>query len=255
MSEKDQIYRDESLQADDFAFDERVVRVFPDMIRRSVPGYGLIVPSIALLARRYAQDGSNIYDLGCSLGAASFAISAAVSARDCRVIAVDNAADMIERFRNIAAERGAGPDAGTGAGAGREGVELEIVEDDIFKVHVENASVVVLNFTLQFVEPARRAELLGRIAAGMRPGGILILSEKISFRDQEEQRLQDEWHHDFKRAQGYSELEIARKRDALERTLRPETLETHIERLGEAGFSQSYRWFQCFNFTSIVAIR
>lgn len=247
MSEKDQIYLDESLQADDFAFDERVVRVFPDMIRRSVPGYGLIVPSIALLARRYAQDGSNIYDLGCSLGAASFAIMDAVSARDCHIIAVDNASEMIERLRMIAAKRD--------AEGGRDGVDLEIVEDDIFDVHVENASVVVLNFTLQFVAPARRAELLGRIARGMRPGGILVLSEKVRFKDQEEQRLQDVWHHDFKRAQGYSELEIARKRDALERTLRPETLETHIERLGEAGFSQSYRWFQCFNFTSIVAIR
>lgn len=245
MSDKDNIYQDQSLLPEDFVFDDRVVRVFPDMIRRSVPGYGLIVPSIALLARRYARDGTNIYDLGCSLGAVSFAILDALAARDCRLVAVDNASEMIERFRSIAAKRENRADGAT----------LNIVEDDILDVPVENASVVVCNFTLQFIDPARRAELLKRIAGGMRPGGILVLSEKVQFGDEEEQRLQLAWHLDFKRAQGYSELEIARKRDALERTLRPETVDSHLSRLERAGFRGAYRWFQCFNFVSLVAIR
>lgn len=247
MTEKDNIYRDESMQADDFVFDERVVRVFPDMIRRSVPGYGLIVPSIALLARRYAQDGTNIYDLGCSLGAVSLAILDALPARDYRVVAVDSSSEMIEQFRAIAAER-ATPGIGDGA-------TLDIIEDDILDAAVENASVVVLNFTLQFIEPGARSDLLARIAGGMHPGGIVVLSEKVRFEDEEEQRLQDAWHLDFKRAQGYSELEIARKRDALERTLRPESVQTHIARLEQAGFRAAYRWFQCFNFVSFAAIR
>lgn len=247
MSEKDNIYLDESLQADDFVFDERVARVFPDMIRRSVPGYGLVIPSIAMLARRYAQDRTNIYDLGCSLGAASLAILDVLPARDCRLVAIDNSSEMIERFRAIAERREA-------HGSG-DGTKLEIIEDDILVTPVENASVVVLNFTLQFIAPGQRSDLLARIARGMQPGGILVLSEKVRFEDEEEQSLQDAWHLDFKRAQGYSELEIARKRDALERTLRPESVQTHIARLEQAGFSAAYRWFQCFNFVSLVAIR
>ncbi len=246
MSNKDTLYRDESIQADPFVFDERVVRVFPDMIRRSVPGYGLIIPSIALLARQYAQPESNIYDLGCSLGGVSFALMDALPEIGCRLIAIDNAPEMIEEFRNKV--------------AGRENenatvAELEVIEADVLEMPIENASFVVLNFTLQFIDPAKRLGLLKRIAAGMRPGGALVLSEKVCFSDPREQALHNAWHLNFKRAQGYSELEIARKRDALEDTLIPDTMSAHLSRLKNAGFEQSYRWFQCFNFASIVAIR
>jgi tRNA (cmo5U34)-methyltransferase len=247
MTEKDTLYRDGALEPDGFRFDRRVVRVFPDMIRRSVPGYGLIVPSIALLARRHVRPGSRIYDLGCSLGAVSLAILDALAGEDAELVAVDNSREMIERFSTLARER---RDAGD---PGRP--RLRIEHADILDVKVEDASVVVLNFTLQFIEPALRDGLLKTIASGMRPGGLLVLSEKIRFADGEEQQRLENWHLDFKRAQGYSELEIARKRDALEKTLVPESMETHLERLKQAGFGEAWRWFQCFNFASIAAIR
>jgi tRNA (cmo5U34)-methyltransferase len=114
---------------------------------------------------------------------------------------------------------------------------------------------VALNFTLQFVDSGLRHLLLHRIAEGLRPGGVLLLSEKVCFVSEEEQRLQAEWHHDFKRAQGYSELEIARKRDALENVMQPESLPQHRQRLREAGFSRVYQWYQGFNFVSLIAFR
>ncbi|HKJ16582.1 MAG TPA: carboxy-S-adenosyl-L-methionine synthase CmoA [Xanthomonadales bacterium] len=246
MSDKDTLYRDESIQADQFVFDDRVVRVFPDMIRRSVPGYGLVIPSIALLAREYAQPESNIYDLGCSLGGVSFAIMDAVTDKNCRLTAVDNSAEMIEKISAFAAKR---------QGKTADSVDLQIVEADVLDVAIEDASFVVLNFTLQFIDPSRRLGLLERICGGMRPGGALVLSEKLCFDDPREQDLHNAWHLNFKRAQGYSELEIARKRDALEDTLIPDSMKEHLERLSQAGFSKAYQWFQCFNFASIVAIR
>ena len=115
--------------------------------------------------------------------------------------------------------------------------------------------MVVLNFTLQFVAPAKRLELLRGIAAGLKPGGVLLLSEKIRFGDPDEQDLQTAWHHDFKRAQGYSDLEIARKRDALENVMKPDLMAQHRERLLQAGFSRVYQWFQGFNFVSMIAFR
>lgn len=247
MSEKDTLYRDESIQAEPFSFDHRVVRVFPDMIRRSVPGYGLIIPSIALLARRFVQAESHIYDLGCSLGAVSFAILDAVPDRGNRLFAIDQSSEMINKLEALATGRS--KDVASGA------IPLVIQKGDVLDAAIENASFVVLNFTLQFIEPGLRDGLLERIASGMRPGGALVLSEKIHFADKDEEARQHAWHLDFKRAQGYSELEIARKRDALEETLRTDTIETHLERLAGAGFSEACRWFQCFNFASIVAIR
>ena len=242
MTEKDTLFEQKIVEPGDFVFDERVVRVFPDMINRSVPGYGLIIPMIGLLARRYAQAGSTIYDLGCSLGAVSLAISQAVHSEAVKIVAVDNSPQMIASLARLLAEQ-------------RDGLPIDIIEADIRDTEIRDASVVVLNFTLQFVDPAERLSLLQGIAAGLRPGGILILSEKLHFENPAEQQRQTDWHHDFKRAQGYSELEIARKRDALDDVLKPETAAVHIERLRHAGFLEVYRWYQGFSFASFIAFR
>jgi tRNA (cmo5U34)-methyltransferase len=243
-SGKDRLFESPMAAAEDFRFDDRVVRVFPDMINRSVPGYALMVPMTALLARRYAQDGSRLYDLGCSLGAVSLAMSEAVQARDAAIVAVDNSAAMIAGLR----ERLASFDS---PGA----IPISPVCADLLETDIDEASVVVLNLTLQFVEPAARPALLGKICAGLLPGGVLLLSEKIRFDSPDEDSLQTEWHHAFKRAQGYSELEIARKRDALERVMKPDSLPIHQQRLLEAGFSRVYQWFQGFNFVSLIAFK
>ena len=244
MKEKDRLYGQAISDPEDFVFDQRVVRVFPDMIRRSVPGYGTIVPMIGMLARRYAVDGTRIYDLGCSLGAVTLAIRDAMGQRELEIIAVDDSPDMLSACRDILAET-------DGSGL----VPVELKQRDICELSLENASVVVLNFTLQFVPPGRRDGLLRRIADALCPGGVLVLSEKVRFDDPEEQALQTDWHHDFKRAQGYSELEIARKRDALENVMKPESITRHRARLERAGFDRIYTWFQGFNFVSMLAFR
>ncbi|MCE1226383.1 MAG: carboxy-S-adenosyl-L-methionine synthase CmoA [Geobacteraceae bacterium] len=227
----------------DFQFDERVVAVFPDMIQRSVPGYGMIITNIGIIAARYAQAGSHCYDLGCSLGAATLAMRQRITAPDCDIIAVDNSPAMLERARELLA-LDSGP-----------AIPVTMICSDLQEVTIMNASVVVLNFTLQFIPPPERLALMQRIYAGLRPGGILILSEKIAFSEPGRQQLHIELHHDFKRANGYSDLEISQKRSALENVMIPETLATHHKRLKAAGFSCSELWFQCFNFASLVAIK
>ena len=244
---RDRLFAADDAPPGDFVFDERVVRVFPDMIQRSVPGYALVLQLTALLARRHVQPDSRVYDLGCSLGAATRAMRQAVGTTGVRFVAADQSADMVERCRALLAEdesQAAAPLA-----------PVDVVQADIAGLAIENASMTVLNYTLQFVPPTRRSSLLARIAAGTRAGGVLLLSEKIAFADPEEQALQRDWHHDFKRAQGYSDLEIARKRDALERVLHPDTEAAHADRLQAAGWSRVVRCFQAFNFASYLAFR
>ncbi|MCB1759123.1 MAG: carboxy-S-adenosyl-L-methionine synthase CmoA [Gammaproteobacteria bacterium] len=242
MSERsiDDLYRDpEQLPAEDFVFDRQVARVFPDMIRRSVPGYATVVNMTGVLAGVWVQNGSNCYDLGCSLGASALSMAAAIDVPSVRILAIDNSAEMIERARRIPRDD--------------DRIAIEWCCADIMEVGIVNASMVVLNYTLQFIPLHLRLELLRRIRAGMRPGAILVLSEKVRFPDATEERLQNEMHHAFKRANGYNELEISRKRSALERVLLPESIAQHRERLASAGFSRCDLWFRCFNFVSMVA--
>ncbi len=226
----------------DFAFDESVAKVFPDMIRRSVPGYETIIALTGLLAEQYVQAESHCYDLGCSLGAATLAMRSRIHQPAVRIIAVDNAEAMTSRCQRHVREAG-------------EGVEVEVVCADIQDVRIENASVVVLNFTLQFIEPAARSALLKKIYTGLRPGGALLLSEKIAFANEAEQQRMDALHVAFKKANGYSDLEISQKRSALENILIPDTLDTHYQRLQFVGFSSMDTWFRCINFVSLLAVK
>ncbi|HIB67413.1 MAG TPA: carboxy-S-adenosyl-L-methionine synthase CmoA [Phycisphaerales bacterium] len=239
--DKDTIYSMPLAKVGDFRFDEQVVQVFPDMIERSVPGYGSILSMIGELAARYVGEGSHVYDLGCSLGACTKVIRGRIPA-NCHIHAIDSSQAMIESLRRALEPS---EDLAT----------VEVEKADIRDVTIDKASLCVLNFTLQFIAPEGREALLERIFHGLNLGGALVLSEKICFPQENQQELLTDLHHSFKRANGYSDLEIAQKRTALEKTLIPETLETHLKRLERVGFSVATCWFQCFNFVSILAIK
>ena len=239
---KDSIYSNPIAELAAFSFDDDVARVFPDMIKRSVPGYTTIIAMTGLLAGKYSMPGSHCYDLGCSLGASTLAMRQHIQADGCSIIGVDNSQAMLERCRNI-------------IDTDSHDTPVELQCADILDVAIENASVVVLNFTLQFIRLEQRDEMIQRICEGLRPGGILVLSEKVLFADPRLNNLNIELHHQFKKANGYSELEIAQKRNALENVLIPETLDAHKQRIGNAGFSSCDVWFQCFNFASLVALK
>lgn len=239
---KDFLYAEKQSQVTPFRFDKDVAAVFDDMIERSVPGYRITISMIGLLAERYSQANSLCYDLGCSLGAATLAMRKNIKQPGCSIIAVDNSEPMIKKCR-------------TRIEADTYQVPIKLICADIQDVVIEKASIVVLNFILQFIEPKKREALLNKIFSGMVPGGVLILSEKISFDNKQVEKLNIEMHHAFKRAHGYSDLEVSQKRTALENVLIPETVETHQQRLKNAGFSTSTVWFTCFNFMSIAAIK
>lgn len=239
---KDTIFSAPIEKLGDFTFDEAVAEVFPDMIQRSVPGYSNIITAIGMLTQRFVTDHSNIYDLGCSRGAGILSIRRNIQGKQAQIIGIDNSPAMVERCR-------------AHINAYHSKVPVEILCDDIRQVEIKNASMVVLNFTLQFLPRADRLALLKKIHQGLNPNGILVLSEKFTFENDTMNELLIDLHHTFKRANGYSELEVSQKRTALENVMLTDSIETHKKRLQEAGFSQIELWFQCFNFGSMVAIK
>ena len=240
---RDTIYESDQLGALPFEFSEEVARVFPDMLKRSIPGYAATIQAIGSLASKYVQADSRCYDLGCSLGAATVAMLKNIDATGCRIVAVDNAAAMVGRCREVVQ---AVPNAGP---------SVSVLEANIQDVEITRASMVVMNYTLQFLPLEERPSMIGKIAKGMSEGGVLVLSEKVVDEDPSIEALLVELHHEFKRRNAYSELEIARKRAALENVLVPETVPAHIARLKDAGFRHAAVWLRYLNFVSLIAIR
>lgn len=224
----------------DFAFDEKVANVFDDMVQRSIPGYQALIEIIGLFVKIYGQDKTNYYDLGASTGAVALALGLHNPHQNNRIIAVDNAPAMIKKCeKNLLGKI----------------KNFEVICSDISDICIENASIVVLNFTLQFLPPELRQALINKIYQGLNATGALIISEKIHFNSSEKQAQMAQLHLDFKRANGYSELEIANKRQTLENVLITDNSETHLTRLNNAGFKKSICHFQCLNFASFLAVK
>ena len=297
MTGRDQLYRDPRRQLVDFAFDQAVAAVFPDMIRRSVPAYETVIPMTGLLAARHlagagpaplvvdggagsdagissresggerrdradaatgggpvraryrppaagadalaakAGDGFGlVFDLGCSLGATTLALLRQLGNRPCRIVAVDRSKPMLDRAAELVRD---------------DRVEFRL--EDLRETDVSGAGVILMNYVLQFVPPADRKGLLRRFRERMAPGGLLLLSEKIRFEDAADQAFFDEVHLDYKKANGYSDLEVSGKRTALEKVMIADSEDCHLERLRAAGFAPVRTWFRCLNWASFMA--
>ena len=239
---RDSIYRRPCSPVPPFEFDERVARVFNDMIHRSIPFYTEIIERQIQLIEHFFREGTRIYDLGCSNGNLGIGLCRQMTARDFEMMAVDNSRHMLkiykERLDDLPSES-----------------RINLRCEDIRRTPIENASVVVFNFTLQFIPPMERDDLTSRIYDGLNPGGCLLFCEKITHKDAAMADLQQFIYHAFKRRNGYSDLEISQKREALEKVLIPEPLETHLERLRQAGFQTMDVWLKWFNFAAMVALK
>ena len=225
-----------------FVFDERVVDVFDDMISRSVPLYQEVQVATAKLARRFIRPNSTIYDLGCSTGTTLIELCKEFVSSNIEIVAIDSSGPMIARCRERLKEHGIAD-------------RVTLIHDDIANVPIENASLVVSNYTLQFIRPEKRPAALKRVFQGLIPGGAFLLSEKVRHEHETVQQALTDLHHGFKRSNGYSELEVARKRDAIEDVLVPLTSRENFKLLEDAGFSYIEQFLKWYTFVSIVAVR
>ncbi|WWO97822.1 MAG: carboxy-S-adenosyl-L-methionine synthase CmoA [Candidatus Dasytiphilus stammeri] len=242
MLYRDTLFSSSIVNPINWQFDSKVAKVFPDMIKRSVPGYSTIVSMIGKLAKHFVQKNTYIYDLGCSLGAVTFSIIKNLRVTDCKIIAIDNSPAMIAGCKKKLNKH-------------KLKTSIEIVEANICNINIKNASLVILNFTLQFIHPDERNNILTKIYNGLNTGGALILSEKFNFADDKIEKLMFIWHDEFKKTNGYSELEISQKRTMLKNVMLTDTIENHKKKLSDTGFAHAELWYQYFNFGSFIAIK
>ena len=225
-----------------FEFNERVAEVFDDMLDRSVPFYEQVIKMTAQILGCTLQDGGTIYDLGCSTGSTLLELVRSLDSQKYNFIGVDNSKAMLDK-----AVRKAEMFAMQN--------NIQFLEGEITRIELADAGAVILNYTLQFIDPAVRLEFLKKIHACLRPEGVLILSEKVFCEDERLNQVYLESYHQYKKERGYSELEIASKREALENVLIPLTIRENSDLLQKAGFRTVETFFQWFNFVSILAIK
>lgn len=241
---RDKLYTHQSAETGSFRFDAPVAEVFDDMIARSVPGYAQILNLLPTLTRQFCFPHHHYYDLGCSTGAGLIAMAQGLCSVPAQLIGVDSSAAMLEHaqtnLNNITLDHEH---------------RFSLRHSDVLEMQYHTAGMVLMNFTLQFIAPELRSSLLESIFTALRPGGLLVLSEKLQPEDPQANELLTRIHHQFKADQGYSEMEISAKRDAIENVLIPESLESHVTRLKNTGFSLITPWIRNLQFVSLLAIK
>lgn len=242
MKKKDNIYKDPVLRVAPFKFNKTVVDVFDDMITRSVPLYKESIRRQAELALKFYKAGTRIYDLGCSNGNLGLLILDLMGKNDFEMVAVDSSKEMILEYEKRLGNK-------------PNGENISLLCDDIRDIELQDASVVIINLTLQFLPLKDRDDLIRNVFSSMKKGGVILLTEKVIHSDFEQTDLQQEFYYRFKKENGYSNLEISQKRDALENVLIPETVEQHMERLEKSGFESIDLWLKWFNFASFMGVK
>lgn len=227
---------------EDFVFNERVVEVFDDMLDRSVPFYRAVIEASAQLLDRYLHPEEPVYDLGCATGTTLLEFSRLLDHKNLHFTGIDNSRPMLDKAKLktelFSKQR-----------------RISFLLEDIIHFDHGGAGAIILNYTLQFIRPLQRESFLQNLFANLRPGGILLLSEKVLSHDRRLNREYIELYHRFKKSRGYSELEIAKKREALENVLIPFSIGENKTMLEKCGFNPVETYFQWFNFTSFIAVK
>lgn len=238
---EDTLYVSGAVQ-EDFTFNDRVADVFDDMLNRSIPHYRDVIDGMAQLLACHLAAGSTVYDLGCSTGTTLLELAHRLPDKQLRYIGIDNAPAMLDKARRKSAMF-------------TKSAMIQFQQTDITCCPLPNAAGILCNYTLQFLRPLTRQDFVRRIYESLPEGGIFFLSEKTISHAGRLNRDFIEIYHAFKKKQGYSELEIAAKREALENVLVPFSLEENIALLRQVGFEEIETFFKWFNFTAIVALK
>ncbi|HQZ26899.1 MAG: carboxy-S-adenosyl-L-methionine synthase CmoA [Verrucomicrobiales bacterium] len=226
----------------DFSFNSKVASVFDDMVDRSVPYYREIQRMTGQLAADFAVPGTRVYDLGCATGTSMVLMDGSIDT-DVTLVGLDNSAEMLNKCREKLKDA-------------KVTKPFELLEADLNRdVVIENASVVLLVLTLQFVRPLYRERLMKQIFDGLNPGGCVILVEKVLGESSHLNRLSIDHYYEYKKSMGYSSLEISQKREALENVLVPYRLTENLELLQRLGFNQQDTFFKWYNFCGIIAVK
>jgi tRNA (cmo5U34)-methyltransferase len=239
---RDTIFADPSRAVSDFTFDRAVASVFDDMVSRSVPFYAEMQRMVVEMASDFVTPDSNVYDLGCSTATTFLQLHPRLPP-SARFVGFDNSQEMLAK----AAEKLAM------AGVDRK-VDLQVVDLDK-GVQIENASLVMMILTLQFIRPLNRERLMQSIYRGLNEQGCLLLIEKVLGEDSIFNRLFINYYYEMKRRHGYSEMEISQKREALENVLIPYKLLENRELLLRNGFRAVDVFFKWYNFCGIIAVK
>lgn len=242
--EKDQLFSGKDTAPGEFEFNRDVARVFDDMLTRSIPLYAEQQRLIATVARQFYIPGTKVIDLGCSTGTTLANLAHCLPANE--LVGLDSSQPMLDQAAGNLQRAGV---------SDRITLQQADLNGDLGQLDFSNASVVTLCWTLQFIRPLKRDALIRKIYDNLMEGGVLIVTEKVLTNNSHMNRFFIDFYYDFKRANGYSDDEINRKREALENVLIAYRLDENIELFHRNGFQTAETFFQWFNFAGILCVK
>lgn len=242
---KDEVFVDAAQRSTDFVFDRQVAEVFDDMLCRSIPLYTEQQSLIRDIAKQFWLTDTSVVDLGCSLGTTLLNMASTLEDTK-KFVGYDNSVPMLDKARTNIESAGE---------CGRIELCYADLNANLDDIDVSSASVVTVCWTLQFIRPLKRDQLIRKIYNGLVDGGVLIVTDKVLTNDSNMNRFFIDFYYEFKRRNGYSEEEITRKREALENVLIPYRFDENFELFRRNGFQIVETFFQWYNFAGFMCVK
>jgi len=239
---RDEVFDGAEPQTGSFRFNESVASAFDDMAVRCIPYYKEIIRLTCEAASRMLPQQARIFDIGCSTANTLLALARSCPEKNFQLTGCDPSAEMIAKAREKCELFTYSHD-------------IEFICSDCQSLEIPTSDMVIMNYTLQFIPPAERPSIIRKIYQSLKPGGIFILSEKLRQDSPLVEKFNTAAYEQFKADNGYSFLEIANKRQALENILIPQSLTGNTTLLSEAGFSTVEPLFKWLNFATFIAVK
>ena len=221
-----------------FEFDEEVADVFDDMLLRSVPFYKENLNLQIDILKNFLQPNDKIIDLGSSTG--TFLIELSKKIDNLNLIGLDSSDAMIKK--SIQKAKAFNSNA-------------KFIKADFLDYDLSNSKAIIANYTIQFIRPLKREKLIQKIYNSLNNEGIFLMSEKLITENKKLNKIMIDIYYEYKKQKGYSEYEIAAKREALENVLIPYSMQENIEMLKNAGFNDIDVIFRWNNFATFIAFK
>ncbi len=219
-------------------FQGKTVDNFENHIKKSVPFYEEGHELIVQISDYFIKNDSICYELGCAVGKLSYKLSCRHKNKNALFIGIDIEKDMIAKAKKS-----------------YQNPNLKFIQHDINTINFKSADMFVAYYTIQFIHPKFRQELINNIYKNLNWGGCFIMYEKVRANDARFQDIFTGLYTEFKLSNGYTPDEILSKTRSLKGVLEPFSSNANIDMLKRAGFVDIISIQKYINFEGFLAIK
>jgi tRNA (cmo5U34)-methyltransferase len=221
-----------------WSFGGKVPNKFESHIAKSVPLYLEGHQIIVRLSDYFLKEESVCYDIGCSTGNLLNKISQHTNKKKIKLYGIEKEKSMYKYASSKIKEK-----------------NIKFINKDFRSIATKKSDLIISYYTLQFINPSIRQNILTKIFKTLNWGGAFIMFEKIRGNDARFDNMLNSLYLDFKEDNKLSVKDILLKSKSLRGVLEPFSDSGNLGLIKRAGFKDVQTIMQSLCFKGYLCIK